>query len=322
MKKSKLLTLIMCMVCTVLFGAWFVQNDYHLTLGDQSQSKAKTIKKIVAAWEVNDGAAFESQATTHFKFKVSEHSYQKPISKSLKDHCIAIAKHIQDTPNKSLVITGFYGAYEANNSSFPNVGLARAHEIQMLMNGFGLDLQKINLRSQQISEAYFLNATLIKGIDFGIAELDQEETTSLALVTKGDLASTQAIAPSNNKLEAIEQRLLNQAMLLYFGTYESYLKLSDQQEQDILDMKYYLEHVQGSFLQINGHTDSKGKDDVNQKLSEERAQYVKNIFVRDFDFVINKLITSGFGESQPITKNRTSEERAKNRRVEIILTKN
>ena len=310
------------MAATMLFGAWFVQNDYHLTIGNQSNTKSKTLKKIVAAWKVQDGVGFESQSSTHFKFKISEYGLAKPLRKGLKNHCKAIAKHVQSSSNKMLKITGFYGSYEENRSSFPNIGLARAQKVQELLIGLGLDGQKIKLLSEQIDESYFQNAVLIKGIDFIITDLNESEDESLALVSKGNDVLSEPRSRSSNRIEEIEARLLDQAMKLYFGTYESYLKLSDQQEQDVLDMKHYLENVQGSFLKINGHTDSKGEDEINQKLSEERAQYVKNIFVRDFGFVMNKLITSGYGESQPITRNRTSEERAKNRRVEIILSKN
>jgi outer membrane protein OmpA-like peptidoglycan-associated protein len=74
------------------------------------------------------------------------------------------------------------------------------------------------------------------------------------------------------------------------------------------------------FILIVGHTDSVGSDIYNQKLSELRAREVYNYFISKG---INKkrIDYIGYGEEQPITTNATSEGRAKNRRVELLISK-
>jgi OOP family OmpA-OmpF porin len=65
-----------------------------------------------------------------------------------------------------------------------------------------------------------------------------------------------------------------------------------------------------------GHTDAIGGDAYNQKLSVRRADAVKNYLISK-GVEKNRVYTEGKGEKQPIADNKTTEGRAKNRRVEI-----
>jgi outer membrane protein OmpA-like peptidoglycan-associated protein len=72
-------------------------------------------------------------------------------------------------------------------------------------------------------------------------------------------------------------------------------------------------------LRIEGYTDNVGDPRFNQRLSEERAASVREALIKrgvDRD----RLTTRGFGESRPIAPNRSPAGRAKNRRVEFIIT--
>ena len=65
-----------------------------------------------------------------------------------------------------------------------------------------------------------------------------------------------------------------------------------------------------------GHTDSKGSDSYNQKLSIKRSEAVKAYLVSK-GVEKNRVYTEGKGEKQPVADNKTADGRAKNRRVEI-----
>ena len=65
-----------------------------------------------------------------------------------------------------------------------------------------------------------------------------------------------------------------------------------------------------------GHTDSVGTDVYNQKLSVQRSEAVKAYLVSK-NVEKNRVYTEGKGEKQPVADNKTTEGRAKNRRVEI-----
>jgi OOP family OmpA-OmpF porin len=72
-------------------------------------------------------------------------------------------------------------------------------------------------------------------------------------------------------------------------------------------------------LSIEGHTDDKGNDALNLKLSKERARSCLDYLVRK-GIAEGRLTSDGFGETKPLEPNETPEGRAKNRRVEFKIT--
>ncbi|UYQ93618.1 OmpA family protein [Chitinophaga horti] len=72
-------------------------------------------------------------------------------------------------------------------------------------------------------------------------------------------------------------------------------------------------------LKIVGHTDSDGENAANLKLSQQRAETVKQILVKEFGLSNDMLQTEGRGETQPIADNNSAEGKAQNRRVEFII---
>ena len=70
---------------------------------------------------------------------------------------------------------------------------------------------------------------------------------------------------------------------------------------------------------IEGHTDSVGTNAYNKKLSQERADAVKNYMVKKNGIDSRRIATKGFGEKKPIANNATAKGRAKNRRVEAAV---
>ena len=73
-------------------------------------------------------------------------------------------------------------------------------------------------------------------------------------------------------------------------------------------------------VEISGHTDSDGSAKSNQKLSEARANAVRDWLVRQ-GVDAKRITTIGYGEDKPIADNKTKEGKAKNRRIEFTRTK-
>lgn len=72
-------------------------------------------------------------------------------------------------------------------------------------------------------------------------------------------------------------------------------------------------------LEIEGHTDSTGSDAYNQRLSQSRAESVRNFLV-ELGIPMGRIpSTQGFGRTRPIAPNDTRANREKNRRVDIVI---
>src|SRR5258706_2177240 len=74
-----------------------------------------------------------------------------------------------------------------------------------------------------------------------------------------------------------------------------------------------------SRVTIEGHTDSQGSDELNQALSESRAKAVAEYLMANMgvEFAVNH---QGYGESRPVASNDSPEGRAKNRRIDVVIT--
>jgi OOP family OmpA-OmpF porin len=89
--------------------------------------------------------------------------------------------------------------------------------------------------------------------------------------------------------------------------------------QELADFAAYMKQYPGTAVEIAGHTDSKGTDDYNRKLSQRRADSVREYLVKKLGMNGKLLTAVGFGESKPVATNDTDAGRAENRRIEASL---
>ncbi|MBV9939470.1 MAG: OmpA family protein, partial [Acidobacteriaceae bacterium] len=75
----------------------------------------------------------------------------------------------------------------------------------------------------------------------------------------------------------------------------------------------------GLNLQIEGYTDSTGTVEFNQKLSEQRANTVRDFLLRQ-GLNTNSMTAVGYGPNYPVAPNDTSAGRQQNRRVELVVS--
>ncbi len=72
-------------------------------------------------------------------------------------------------------------------------------------------------------------------------------------------------------------------------------------------------------LEIEGHTDSDGRDESNLRLSQDRADAIRAYIIRKGEFEQDRVAAKGYGETRPIVPNDTDEHKQMNRRVEFKL---
>jgi len=72
------------------------------------------------------------------------------------------------------------------------------------------------------------------------------------------------------------------------------------------------------YLEIQGHTDSTGPDEVNERLGEARAEAVRR-FMNRHGVPLNRVSTISYGKHNPVADNKTRAGRSENRRVVLIV---
>jgi len=75
----------------------------------------------------------------------------------------------------------------------------------------------------------------------------------------------------------------------------------------------------GVYIEIQGHTDSTGTDEVNQALGQKRAEAVLMYLYKQHRIPLHRMSAVSLGSSMPIADNGTRDGRSQNRRVEILV---
>jgi outer membrane protein OmpA-like peptidoglycan-associated protein len=97
--------------------------------------------------------------------------------------------------------------------------------------------------------------------------------------------------------------------------------LTPASQETIMKFAGVLNEYPDTYITIEGHTDNKGAYDYNLNLSKKRAESVRN-YLKMQQVIGDRLFTNGYSYDRPIADNTTEEGRAKNRRVEILITAN
>ncbi len=198
--------------------------------------------------------------------------YKQDILSSLKE-------------NQILEITGHYSAEEENNTSFENLGLARAHAARSLFTDLPDD--RFRLLSKLVD-----SENLDKSNPFVSTEF-------------------------NNRINTDKIKEIDQKTIIYFP-YNSTNKLNDKEVESYLDDVADNLKNNSKKVRLTGHTDSIGDESSNITLGKKRADIIKQYLVSK-GLTANRIISISKGESSPIDSNKTKSGRANNRRTELEI---
>jgi len=218
---------------------------------------------------------------------------------------------------------------EINRAKVRQLGVARdsllfvLHKLHETINR--IEGSKANALSQEL-EAQKAQASMLQG--------DLEATKAQASLLREDLAAERERA----------RKIMEDAQKRFAELQSSVLSVSRDARGTIISMadilfatgkadlqptlKENLAKIAGILivykdpkLVVEGHTDSTGSKELNQKLSEDRAANVKNYLIEQ-GVASERLTSIGRGKDKPIADNKTKEGQAKNRRVELIIQDN
>ena len=97
--------------------------------------------------------------------------------------------------------------------------------------------------------------------------------------------------------------------------------LSDDAKLNLDNLVTILNNYPDTDIEVQGHTDSRGTETYNQRLSEQRAGAVSGYLTQNGIYT-SRISIVGFGENLPKYSNDNEEGRALNRRVEFMITAN
>jgi outer membrane protein OmpA-like peptidoglycan-associated protein len=103
---------------------------------------------------------------------------------------------------------------------------------------------------------------------------------------------------------------------IYFEYNSAEIKPEAEPQLNELGLALRNARLQDSVMLLSGHTDARGSDDYNQKLSERRAEAVRNYLTEKFGIQTQNLTTAGYGRKS--LRNTSDPYAAENRRVQIV----
>jgi OmpA-OmpF porin, OOP family len=156
-----------------------------------------------------------------------------------------------------------------------------------------------------------MGTNIYAGTEFNRFRFSGWDRASLPYI--GNLKITTASPDTRSKL-------LNEGKLVTYGIYFDSGKdiVKPESYGTINEIASVMKENADLRVRITGHTDSDGDDAMNLDLSKRRAGNVKQYLCSEFQIGSDRIETDGKGETEPIITNNSSENKAKNRRVEFI----
>ena len=201
----------------------------------------------------------------------------------------------------------------AEKHNFINVDVRQDHDVQIYYGG-GIEYSwdsRWAIRAEfdvYDTDASYAGISLLKR--FGERTVRAEKVEEVALV-------------SEPVVDESEQTVIvySEACTQFEGVnfWHASADLTDKARQILERVVEILTHNPELQIEIQAHTDSKGTAEINQALSDDRADSVKNYLVEN-GIDSTRLVAIGYGETRPKVTNDTVVGRAQNRRVEFRLT--
>ncbi|KAA3647532.1 MAG: hypothetical protein DWP95_02995 [Proteobacteria bacterium] len=174
------------------------------------------------------------------------------------------------------------------------------------------------LADQKVSEAQLSQAELEAAQAYAKA---QEKVANLAK-QEADLAFAE-IEALRMQLESLVAKETDAGLMMTLGDFVFASGSANLKQAAVDNFDRVMQFISGypnRDIRIEGHTDSTGSKQLNQTLSQRRADAVKQLLIQN-GIPASRIKALGQGEAHPVATNATEAGKAKNRRVEIILLK-
>jgi len=153
-------------------------------------------------------------------------------------------------------------------------------------------------------------------------EAAEQQAAALAAAGAKSERDQATIAQQETLLKELNAKKTERGMVITLGDVlfsVNKAQLKSGGTRNIQKLADFLRQNPQQKVSIEGHTDSTGSNSLNQKLSERRANAVKDALI-NMGISSDRITTRGYGEELPVASNDSAVSRQMNRRVEIILS--
>jgi outer membrane protein OmpA-like peptidoglycan-associated protein len=148
---------------------------------------------------------------------------------------------------------------------------------------------------------------------------DAQQHSSVGVFTGNATVMSQSVIKYKTAIKGdivVPRLILDSGVLFDAGSFD----LKPGAAEEFVKVADFVRLFSPARLVIEGHTDSDGEQADNMRLSELRAQQITKYIVDQYAFITPAMVEAkGFGEAQPIVPNSTPENKALNRRIEIVV---
>jgi peptidoglycan-associated lipoprotein len=179
------------------------------------------------------------------------------------------------------------------------------------------EVGELNTKLEGVSAEVEKTQERVKRNEVRIDEVDKSAKTG---VSEAKSSAQQALVKATEAEKAAKGKLIYTVTLS-----DDKVKFPVNRAKVVDDAKALIDEAiaqlkaenRGVFFEIEGHTDSSGPEELNQKLGEERALAVRNYLHDEHAIALSRMAVISYGEAKPVVDNRTKDNRSQNRRVVI-----
>ena len=183
-----------------------------------------------------------------------------------------------------------------------------------LSTGQAMAAEKVS--SDAIINALTPKKPLTRSLSASPAEQAKEAETKKFVDTLRNRTTRSLSSNERDQIATIAQEKPRIDLEIKFEFNSAQISRSAMPDMEALGKALSDPSLKGSSIVLAGHTDVVGRDDVNQDLSERRADAVKQFLIDKYRLAPENLVTAGYGKTR--LKDKANPRAAENRRVEIV----
>ena len=238
---------------------------------------------------------------------------------------INLLKALNEQPELKIEVGG-YTDNTGSHSSNVELSSKRAQFIYSFLLQNGVSEERISYKGYGPQKPIYSNryASTREGnrrIEIKIIEKKQEDYSKLIEEAMNDdrFKSSMTPAPRFKDLFVPGGVAYNQEVVIPSIVYEpNEVSVPEEAKKDLIQLAEWLKEDNTLKGRIEGHTDKSGLEELNEVLSEQRAEAVYNFLIEQ-GVNENQISFKGYGSSKPLVSNKYQHDREKNRRVAFVL---